>query len=202
LVLALWWGGLRAPAAETVSPAEKPHPIFADPSPQTNVTPPPARPAGSSMVSPRISDMIKAKLPAYRPNGAAVSDDDPPTDAIKLPAVLVNAPKLKVPDDVHSLSRKGFAELLRKRYPGASLPGQDPYRIENGAPNYARMQFEEDRRKEQKASIESFATLIERTGDAAMAQKLRKELQRSMPGSTYKDPLLEAMDKSVNGGRR
>lgn len=123
------------------------------------------------------------------------------TDAVKLPPVLVTAPKLRLPAAAEALSRAEFAARLRRQYPGASIPGQDPFRIEHGAPNYARLQYENDRRAEQVNAVRDIADLTAQAGDRAQAQRLRKALQQT-PASTYKDPLLEAMDKSVNGGRR
>jgi hypothetical protein len=179
------------------------HPIFSDksPAPANPVRLDPSLKGSASGVSPRVSSMIKAKLPAHTP---ATHPDDvaTPTDVIKLPPLLVNAPKLRVPDEVQSLSRDEFAARLRKLYPGASVPGQDPYHVEAGMPNYARFQYENDRHNEEVAAVESLGDLLEHEGDHAGSQRLKKEIQNATVGGTYKDPLLDAMDKSANGGRR
>jgi hypothetical protein len=178
------------------APSAKPatHPLFSD---HTPPSPAPANPQ-RSQVSPLISEAIKARLPAYTPTAKV---DDVPTDAIKLPPVLVNAPKLRMPTNEQALSSEEFAARLRKLYPGASVNGQDPYHIAHGMPNYARLQYENDRRHEAIASAENVADLAERSGDRELARKLKQAIQGTF-GSTYKDPLIEAMDKSVNGGRR
>jgi len=143
--------------------------------------------------------MIQRSLPPFKP--ATHDDADEATDAIRLPPVLVAAPTIKVPPEMQALSKAEFAARRRKQYPGASVPGQDPFRIEDGAPNYARLQYEEDRRNEKVNALGSFADVLEATGDRAAAELLRRHLQNTS-GSTYKDPLIEAMDKSANGGRR
>jgi hypothetical protein len=123
------------------------------------------------------------------------------TDAITLSPVIVSASKLNLPDEEQIMSRDEFAALLRKRYPGASVPGQDPYQIANGMPNYARLQFESDRRIAQKASFEDFADLLERTGDHVGSEQLKKDIHGTFDRSND-DPLIDAMDKSANRGRR
>jgi hypothetical protein len=196
LLLAMCCGGTIGWSEETPSTKPAAHPIFSDhalPAP----APPTSRP---SRVSPLMSDAIKAKLPAYTPT-ASEKVDETPTDAIKLPPILVNAPKLRVPINDQVLSPAEFATQLRKLYPGASMPGQDPYHIANGMPNYARLRYENDRRNEEVASVENIADLADRAGDRGLAQKLKKQIQGTF-GSTYKDSLIEAMDKSANGGRR
>lgn len=143
--------------------------------------------------------MIQQSLPPFQP--ANHDDTEVPSDAIRLPPMLVGARKLEVPPEMQALSKAEFAARLRKQYPGASVPGQDPFRIEHGAPNYARLQYENDRRKEKMSALGSFADVLESTGDRAAAERLRKHLQNTA-GSTYKDPVIEAMEKSANGGRR
>lgn len=183
------------------TPPAKPaaHPIFSDTTRPTTA-PPPMRSSPSTKVSPLLSNAIKEKLPPYTPP-ANVKADETPTDAIKLPPVLVNAPKLRLPDEAETLSPADFAARLRKMYPGASAPGQDPYHIANGMPNYGRLAYEQDRRNEQVTSLKDLADLTERSGDRELAKKIKKQVQGTF-GSTYKDPLIEAMDKAVNGGRR
>jgi len=186
-------------AAVAEPPGDLHNPILIDDSnrqPSNVHSPAPA----SSMASSRVRDALTAKRPAYTPV-PHTDHDDPSSDATKLPPVLVRAPSLKLPQDVQILTSKEFARQLRKAYPGASVPGQDPLRVEHGPPNYARLQYENDRRIQRESEISDVAVLAGRTGDRDVAERLKKELQRTR-GSTYKDPLLDAMDKSANGGRR
>jgi hypothetical protein len=204
LLLAVCCGSTGAFGEEREAEKSSGHPIFSDQSPVSanSVTADrPLKRSSSAGVSSRVTSMIMARLPAYTP-AAHTDDGATPADVIKLPPLLVSAPKLRVPDEVQSLSRDEFAARLRKLYPGASVPGQDPYHVEHGMPNYARFQYENDRRNEQVAAVDSLADLLEHTGDRAGSRRLKKEIQKATIGGTYKDPLLDAMDKSANGGRR
>lgn len=154
------------------------------------------RPPIFSDRDPASSAIARATSKPQNPADAVTS-----TDAIKLPSVLVTATKLRLPDQEQVMSRDEFAALLRKRYPGSSIRGQDPYHIANGMPNYARLQFESDRRITQKASFKDFADLLERTGDHFGSERVKKEIQGALGGANT-DPLIDAMDKSANGWRR
>lgn len=204
LLLAMYCGSSAAWAEENAAKRSGAPPIFSETGPGVDGALAPQLPAAPAVLpggtSTRVRSQIEAKLPRYTP--PAVTDSaERESDAVKLPPIFVTAPKLKVPDETQVLSPDAFAALLRKLYPGASVPGQDPYRVEHGLPNYGRLEFEYERRNAQKASLNDFADLVDRAGDHAQARRLKKEIQR-LSGSTYKDPLLDAMDRSVNGGRR
>jgi hypothetical protein len=204
LLLAVCWGGTKIVGEEHAAAKPRGHPIFSETGPAPAVTATVDRPPGAGSpaagFAPLKSSLPNVKLPASLPR-VHIDDADTPTDATKLPPVLVMAPKLKLLEGVKIMSRDEFAAQLRKLYPGASIRGQDPYSIANGLPNYARLQYEDDRRVAQKASLEDLANLLEHTGDHTGGQRLKKEIQDAL-GGTYKDPLIDAMDKSANGGRR
>lgn len=160
------------------------------------------------MVSPRVAELLAAATPKFNISPAPPptlplpsADTLTPGDVIKLAPVLVESSKLRLPDEMESLSRDAFAAELQKRYPGASTAGQDPYQIAHGRPNYARLMYEGDRNLKEKTSLENLADLMDRTGDRAGSARLKREIQGAFGGG-YKDPLVEAMEKSVNGGRR
>lgn len=157
------------------------------------------------MMSPHVHDLLLATRPVYAPvtpvMQPAKATNDSASDAVKMTPFLVLSSKLKPPEGDQILSRQAFAAALRKRYPGASVPGQDPYQIGDGLPNYARLRYENEQRNAQKASWNEFADLLEHTGSHANAVRIKKEI-RTIDSGTYKDPLIDAMDRSANGGRR
>jgi hypothetical protein len=204
LLLAVCWGGAEVLGEEHAAAKTSQHPIFFETSPAaagtTLVAPHAGADSPAAEFTPLTSRQGQPILPASVPK-LHLDEANPPTDATRLPPVLVMAPKLKLLEGVKIMSRDEFAAQLRKLYPGASIRGQDPYSIANGLPNYARLQYEDDRRVAQKASLEDLANLLEHTGDHAGGQRLKKEIQDAF-GGTYKDASIDAMDKSANGGRR
>jgi hypothetical protein len=160
------------------------------------------------MVSPRVAELLAAATPKFQPQPAPPpgrtlppASSLTPGEIIQLAPVLVESSRLRLPDEVQSLSADGLAAELRKSYPGASTKGQDPYQIGHGRPNYARLMYEGDRNVREKASLENLADLMERSGDRTGSARLKREIQGAFGGG-YKDPLAEAMEKSANGGRR
>lgn len=101
-------------------------------------------------------------------------------------------------DPAELYTKSGLSELLSKRYPGASLPGQDPFH--SATPNYAAMTFRDENRLRQMKHFGDLADALEAIGDRAGAKALRNEIDDTFIRNS--DPLEDAMDRSVNGGRR
>jgi hypothetical protein len=132
LTVLIAWFPLHATAGDQTAPA----------------TPPTAeRSSGEHPISSPISAAISAGLPKYKPSEAHDKSPAKPDDAVTLPKFFVYADKVPSFSERDLYSKEGFAALLRKKYPGASVRGQDPDRIEdNGVPNYAALMYAEDKR--------------------------------------------------------
>jgi len=117
-----------------------------------------------------------------------------------MPKFFVYAEKVPAFSERDLYSKAGFAVLLRKKYPGASVRGQDPDRIENNVPNYAALMYAEDKRLNQMKHFKDFADTLLRVGDAAGSKELNAEIRRTF--FRHPDTLIDAMDKSANNGRR
>jgi len=166
------------------------------------VTPPTAgRSSAKHPVSSPISAAISAGLPKYKPSEAHDKSPANPDDAVSLPKFFVYAEKVPAFSERDLYSKEGFAALLRKKYPGASVRGQDPDRIEaNGVPNYAALMYAEDKRLNQMKHFKDFADTLLRVGDAAGSKELNAEIRKTF--MRHPDTLIDAMDKSANNGRR
>jgi len=151
-------------------------------------------------VSPPLSAAIIAGLPKYKTNPvdekASVSSDG----MVQLPKFFVYTDRVPAFSERDLYSRAGFAELLRRKYPGASVRGQDPDRIDGNVPNYAALMYAEDKRLSQLKHFKDFADTLLRVGDVAGSKELNVEIRRTF--SRHPDTLIDAMDKSANNGRR
>ncbi len=164
----------------------------------------PANPGRCSVehpISAPISAAITAGLPKYKPGTV---DDKPtvsPEGVVQMPKFFVYTDKVPAFPERDLYSKAGFAALLRKKYPGASVRGQDPDRIEgNVAPNYAALMYMEDKRLSQMKYFKDFASALRRVGDVSGSKELNAEIRRTF--SRHPDTLIDAMDKSANNGRR
>jgi hypothetical protein len=185
LTVLIAWFPLHATAGDQTAPAT---PASAD---RSSVKPP---------VSSPISAAIIAGLPKYKKSEA---DSKPPAssdDGLQMPKFFVYAEKVPAFSERDLYSKAGFAVLLRKKYPGASVRGQDPDRIENNVPNYAALMYAEDKRLNQMKHFKDFADTLLRVGDAAGSKELNAEIRRTF--FRHPDTLIDAMDKSANNGRR
>ena len=120
--------------------------------------------------------------------------------AVVLSTVVVQAPKLLVLRPEEVLSRTELSTLIRKKYPGASLKGQDPLHYEGGLPNYGALLYSDDKRMLLLRDLSDFSRALHDSGDAVGSVKLRKLIQEA--SVRRPDALREAMDKSANNGRR
>ena len=151
-------------------------------------------------ISSPISAAISAGLPKYKKSEA---DSKPPAssgDAVSLPKFFVYAEKVPAFSERDLYSKESFAALLRKKYPGASVRGQDPDRIEDNVPNYAALMYAEDKRLSQMQHFKDFADTLLRVGDTAGNKELNAEIRKTF--MRHPDTLIDAMDKSANNGRR
>lgn len=150
------------------------------------------------LVSPRLSNAIAPGLPAYTHDQVKVAAPSDLGDVVQLPKMVVRAPRLPMFGERNLLSPDGFASLLRERYPGASLKGQDPEH--SRIPNYAAMMYRDDNRLKQMNALDELADVLRRTGDLPGNKDLKAEIQRTF--IRHEDWRTEGMDKSVNHWRR
>jgi hypothetical protein len=122
------------------------------------------------------------------------------TPAVLLPKVIVQATKPLVLPTEELLSRAELSALVRKKYPGASLKGQDPLHYEGGIPNYGALLYSEDKRVVLLKNLTDLSDALLKAGDVDSSKELRKVVQEA--AVRRPDALREAMDKSANNGRR
>jgi hypothetical protein len=161
--------------------------------------------SNSCQVSARISACIIAGLPKY--DESAIKDaaivGRPPgnnDEVVLLPKLFVFASGLPTFSERDHYSKNDFAALLRARYPGASTRGQDPDRIDGRVRNYAAFMYAEDKRLNRIKDLTDFSDALRRNGDISGSDELRTEIQKAF--FRHKDGLTEAIDRSVNNGRR
>jgi len=116
---------------------------------------------------------------------------------IPLPRFVVYAPKIVLMEPAVT-GKSGLEQLLRRRYPGASVKGQDPH--QSKIPNYAALMYRDD---EHLARINEFkhrADALKAIGEISEGSDLLKEMQRTV--WRRPTPLEDAMDRSYNHTRR
>jgi hypothetical protein len=155
-------------------------------------------PGGVQRISPAISAAIIAGLPSFDllkplPERPEVNDDG----LIRLPKFVVYTPKLVLTEPVVT-GKSGLEQLLRHRYPGASVKGQDPYQSQ--LPNYAALMYRDDERLARIKEFEHLADALKAIGEISESRDLLKEMRRTV----WRRPtwLEEAMDRSYNNNRR
>jgi hypothetical protein len=186
LTVLIAWFPLHATAADQTTPAT---PASAD---RSSVKPP---------VSSPISAAISAGLPKYQRNEANDKSPVRSDDVLQMPKFFVYAEKVPAFSERDLYSKEGFAALLRKKYPGASVRGQDPDEIEGRAgPNYAALMYMEDKRLSQMKHFKDFADTLLRVGDVAGSKELNAEIRKTF--LRHPDTYIDAMDKAANNGRR
>ena len=95
-------------------------------------------------MSAKISALLRATLPRYEAKPAVeepavVEVDD---EVVELPKLIVTGDRPPIFSEREVQTKTGMAELVRKRYPGASFKGQP-----DQCPNYARLMYADDERR-------------------------------------------------------
>ena len=166
----------------------------------------PATPANAGQasaahaISSPISAAITAGLPKYKPSMVDEKPTVRPDGVVQMPKFFVFTDKAQTFSERDRYSKEEFAAVLRKRYPGASVRGQDPDRIEGTVPNYGALRYAEDQRSSQMKYFKDFADTLRRMGDVSGSKELNAEIRRTF--FRHPDTLIDAMDKSANNGRR
>lgn len=165
-----------------------------------NAAPAPGAPRPErSALSGRIAAALREKLPAYTPPPAGSAEAlETPSDVVVMPEMVVRE-KREIPlEEREWLTMGAFLESLRKRYPGASKPGQGV--DESLHQNYAALMEFEERRLRKLKSLTGLADTIGAAAGEEKVASLRREIERA--GMRRPDPITEAMDLRANNGRR
>lgn len=152
------------------------------------------------ILSPAIKAAIRASLPNYAP--PATPDAQAPgasdsANVVFLVPMIVTDQRPPAATDWDMLSDFGRAEYLRKRYPGATVPGTA---LTESAPNYASLMHREEVRLQRLKELDDIAVDSRLTRDPGRTDIIKKEIQRAR--FRHNDPLTDAMDKSYNNNRR
>jgi hypothetical protein len=151
---------------------------------------------GRPRFSEHISAAIRAGVPAYSPVAAPTAPASAP-GTIEMDPFVVEEDEIKAPTEKESQTKDALAQSLRKRYPGASLKGQDP--VQSVIPNYAATMYRDDERLAKLSHLQGVATSLRATGDPGAAKALKRELQRTF--IRRPDAMTESMDRAVNSWR-
>lgn len=148
-------------------------------------------------VSDQIKAAIRASVPRYQPSipTAPAKGTD---DAFQMPKFIVKGGPMPVPEDRDMFSDVGLGQLLKEQYRGATVPGK--YVLTTHLANYAVVMRRDDVRLKDLNELNDLADLIKESGGRDRALKLKDAIQDAF--IRREDSVTEAMDKSVNGGRR
>lgn len=156
---------------------------------------PVAEPAGTRLLSGKLSSELRAGLPSYhaleRPPVIAPSAAASDSRVLVLPKLEVSGARV-LPDSRALTSKQGMEMFLRKRYRGASFKGQDPYHSHMA--NYAALQYQDDERVRQRKSFEVISESA--TPDDPLREIMDDAFLRRASW------LEDAMDRSYNHDRR
>ena len=152
-------------------------------------------------ISSQLFAEIRLSLPTYTvPEPKKPEPAAPETgDAVVLQKMVIFGSRPAKLSERDFATKSGLSDLLFKRYPGASIRGQDPCFM-GKAPNYAALMFADDERLEHIATLERTADDLQVTGALKSSKALKKEISRTLMRRI--DWRTEAMDRSANGGRR
>lgn len=163
-----------------------------------------ALPPRTTQFSAEVSQAIRRGLPNFEAK-KSLEPEDPaakPEDStvVLLPKVIVKGERQPNLSEEDVATKAGLSALLAKKYPGASVRGQDPKRIDGATPNYAVLMHSDDKRLGAMKTLGELADDLARIGNVSGSKKLKGEINRTFLRRT--DPIIEAMDQAVNRGTR
>ena len=160
--------------------------------PEIPSTPGPAEP---KHLSSHIASALREKLPAFNP--LAKKDEPAPEKAnstVVLEKMVILGAKPLSFTERELLNKSGLAALLRKLYPGASVPP------DSHLPNYASLILADDERLTHMEELHSVAEMLKTVGDIQAGKDLENEIARAfIRGHDWQ---TESMDRSANNNRR
>ena len=176
---------------------------------------PPAEPAvdrtgqdasAKQQISSHIATAVRATLPAFV-TPAKKSPEQPATpapitannDPVVLEKLTIFGVRAYNFSEQELATKFGLSELLLKRYPGASIKGQDPS-LTGIIYNYAALMLADDNRLENMANLTRTADILKTAGQMKLSKELREEISRTFIRRTNWQ--TESMDRSVNNNRR
>lgn len=148
-------------------------------------------------MSAEIFALLRATLPKYEARSAVevpavVEVDD---EVVELPKLIVTGDRPPIFSEREVQTKTGMAELLRKRYPGASFKGQPEQ-----CPNYARLMYADDERRLRLDDLKTTAAAFHKVSAQAGDDDLDKEISATF--LRRHDWATESLDKSANNNRR
>lgn len=152
-----------------------------------------------SRVPAHITTAIRTSLPGYTPPAPTVPAPPAADDAsgiVLLDPITVSDDRPLTATPWEMLTDKGRAEYLKKKYPGATPPGDA---TSERVPNYGLLMFRDDKRLTDLKGMNDLVETARLTGDRAGEKKLKKEIQRVL--IRQPDWQTESMDKSYNSYR-
>ena len=156
--------------------------------------------ADNPQVSSHIAAAIRATLPKYAVAVAKKSEPVPDTgDLVILQNFVIFGTKLHAFTDLELASKYGLSEILRKRYSGTIIKGQDP-RLARFTTNYAAFMLFDDERLAHIAEFQTMADELRVAGDVKLSKDLEKEISRAFMRRA--DWEAESIDRSANRNRR
>jgi hypothetical protein len=149
--------------------------------------------------SAKLSAAISVGLPRFAQTPTDVPHHEESSDRIALPPFVVEGSRVPKIPERDLLTKAGMQSLLRKSYPGASVPGQDPT-MNGHVANYAALMYRDDLRLKQMADFNRMLDMIAIGGDLQGEKEMKAEMQKIF--LRRPDWRTEGMDKSVNSWRR
>ena len=148
-------------------------------------------------MSAKISALLRATLPRYEAKPAVeepavVEVDD---EVVELPKLIVTGDRPPIFTEREVQTKTGMAELVRKRYPGASFKGQPEQ-----CPNYARLMYADDERRLRLDDLKTTAAIFKKVSGAAGGDDLADEATATF--LRRHDWATESLDRSANNNRR
>lgn len=149
-------------------------------------------------LSAHIATALREKLPTFTavPAKTPESSPSPETapDTVVLEKRVILGTKSLSFTPLELANPAGLAALLRKRYPGASVPA------DSRLPNYAALMLADDERLTHIAELESVVENLRLAGDTKASKELKKEISRAfIRGHDWRN---ESLDRSANNNRR
>jgi hypothetical protein len=152
------------------------------------------------ILSPHLKAAISSSLPNYAPPtspdaNAPVAVDT--ANVVVLDPMIVTDERPLVAAEWDMLTNLGRADYLKKRYKGATVPGDA---LTESTPNYATLMHREEVRLQRLKELDDITMDLRLAKDPAVTRKLKREIQRAQ--FRRSDSLTESMDKSHNNNRR
>jgi len=153
----------------------------------------------AGLISPRLSEAIRAKLPDYAPTPVAEPADNSgdSDDVVVLNPIFVRERRPPDAAEWQFLTESGRAAMLKERYKGATIPGAP---LTESVHNYGMQMNRDEMRLSRLAELDDAESIYRATGYPDDWKDLKKEAYKAR--MRPKDMRAESMDRSYNNDRR